>query len=120
METETDEAPDAAELAERQDRLEAKLEQNDSKLDELIDLVKGKLPGGKGKERGEEETGSVADQVRAELARSKAAEAAEKEEADDKADRAELRARVDALSEKAPQPPVKKVTKWLGWGDGRQ
>lgn len=106
-------------LADRQDKVERK-------LDELIELVKGALPGGPKasgdststpttKDGSPEGGMSVEEQVQAELARR------DKQAADDKraAEHDDLKAQVAQLRETPPRPPARRATKLLGWGDGR-
>jgi hypothetical protein len=104
--------PPAQSLGELADR-QAKVE---TKLDELIGLVKGAVTPGDGKPASQPAPDdSLEARVQDELARRDrdAADATRAQE------HASLKATVAKLAEKPPRQPVTRRSKLLGWGDGR-
>jgi uncharacterized protein YukE len=111
--TETDTAPSTAELAGRIDGIE-------SKLDLLIDKIGGKKDEAHAAAQQHTEDrldrpSSIAEEIRAQIAAAKAAEAADAEKRG-QADRlAAVEAAVTGMAEKAPEAPLRRVEKLMGW-----
>ncbi len=109
--------------AEAEEARVVSLDEMNSRLSRLEQLLSKVVPGSHGdaEKRTEERLdrpSSVAEQVRAELAR-RDKEQQETAERDAKAsEEADLRAKVKALTEKAPAPPERRSTK-LMWGGQR-
>jgi hypothetical protein len=105
--------PTVAEVAERQNSLEAK-----------VDLILDKLGGKEGQahaaaqqhtEKRLDESSTIAEQVRKQIADQKAAEAADAEKRG-QADRlAAVEARVSGMAEAPPEAPQRRIEKILGW-----
>jgi uncharacterized protein YceH (UPF0502 family) len=109
----TQTAPAAADASSRIDGLERK-------VDAIIDRL-GQLVGGAHKDATAttqarlDEPGSVAEEVRRELARAKQEEIANESEAERKARLEALEDKVVKLTEKTPEPPPRRVEKIMGW-----
>jgi lipoate-protein ligase A len=108
----------------RLSHLETKQDQTDGKLDELIDMVR-RFTGGRPVTHGQAERdtedrldrpSSVAEQVRAELAKARADADAEAAASADKSDRESMRERLARLEEKAPLPPQPRRQRVM-WGN---
>jgi hypothetical protein len=112
-ETADTEAPSTAELSGRIDGLE-------SKLDLLIDKLGGKKDDAhdaaqQHTEERLDRPSSIAEEIRAQLAAAKAAEAADAEKRG-QADRlAAVEAAVTGMAEKVPEAPQRRVEKLMGW-----
>lgn len=100
--------PTTAELAQRQDAL-------DGKLDQILSVL-GKQPAAK--EPATEEKNpptSVAEEIRAQLDERDRKAAADKTAADADAWRKGVDEKLAGMGEKAPEPPVRRVEKFMGW-----
>jgi len=108
----------------RVDHLETGQQQQDAKLDQIIGQLAKLLPGShaEAQERTEERLdrpASVAEQVRAELARADAERKAQADADADKSEREQMREQLAALREKPPVPPMPLRSRILmkGWAD---
>lgn len=103
-------APAPAPEGDRLDRVE-------SKVDRLADAVERFLGGGHPAPPADDGPADIGEQVRAELAKAREAEEAQRAAETEQQEKAQLRADVAALKERAPTPPVPRRTRMLGWGD---
>jgi hypothetical protein len=111
----TDDKPDATSLGQVNDRLD-RIEQA------LARLIPGARAASEHKvEERLDRPSTVEEQVQAELARRDKAEAEKQAAGEAKKEQDDLKAKVAALAEKPPVPPLRRATKLLtaGWGDGR-
>ena len=103
--------------AEEQDRL-GRLE---DKVDRLADIV-GKLVPGSREEAGKrtesrlDRSSDIQEQVQAELAKAREAEARQRAQDAEKSEQEQLRETVRKLAERPPEPPTPRRTRMLGWG----
>lgn len=93
----------------------------ENKLDALIDVVNGLLPGthGEAEQRTSERLdrpSSIEEQVKAELAKAEARRKQDEDAAAAKAEHESTRERLARLEELPPEPPARRATKLLGWG----
>lgn len=108
-ETPPETGPTTAELAERQDKL-------DGKLDQIL-AVLGKQPA-TGKEPAadaKEPPTSVAEEIRAQLDERDRKAAADKNAADADAWRKGVDEKLAGMAEQSPEPPVRRIEKIMGW-----
>jgi hypothetical protein len=120
-------APQAAEaqvsedagLQGRVDRVEERLDGQDSKLDQILSQLGQALTGGrKAEPEPKAEAGrpaDIAEQVRQELERAKAEDASERAAAQEKSEAQELKDRVAKLTEKTPESPQPRRERVM-WG----
>jgi len=108
----------------RVDHLETGQQQQDAKLDQIIGQLAKLLPGShaEAQQRTEDRLdrpASVAEQVRAELARADAERKAQTDADADKSEREQMREQLAALREKPPVPPMPLRSRILmkGWAD---
>ena len=107
-ETPPEGGPTAAELAARQDAVEGKLDQ--------ILAVLGKQPAAKEPAAGAKEPPtSVAEEIRAQLDERDRKQAADKSAADADAWRKGVDEKLAGMGEQAPEPPVRRIEKLMGW-----
>lgn len=59
---------------------------------------------------------SIEEQVQAELAKARQEQEAQAAADAEKAEREDIKAKVATLTEKPPEPPVRRATRLLGWG----
>jgi hypothetical protein len=95
------------------------------RLDRIEQIVRRLVPGSRedSRERVErrlDRPSTVEDQVRAELARAQREQAQADAAQADQTERETIAQRVAKLEEKPPEPPVRRATRALGWGDGRR
>lgn len=119
----TTEAADPGE-GDRLDRIEATQQEQGATLQRISEALARIVPGSRAEsaERVEarlDRPSTVEEQVKAELARAKAEEKRQADEAAAKGERETIAQRVARLEEKPPAAPVRRATKILGWGDGR-
>lgn len=119
--TQADEPTEDARL----DKLEATQEQQGATLERIEQMLSKVIPGShaEAQQRTEERLdrgSSLAEQVRAELDKAKADEAAAAEKNTERSEREEIKAQLAAMKEKPPAPPRNPLKKLAtaGWGDG--
>jgi hypothetical protein len=90
----------------------------------IEDAIGRFLGGGHSDEGGQEQQDAPPEdwqaRIRAEVDAARQEEATAAAAERDKAERESDRARLAKLEEKRPDPPVRRMTRSLGWGDGRQ
>jgi hypothetical protein len=102
----------------------ARLDRLETAIGRLEAAVSRLVPGSRNESRDRVEgrldrPTDIQEQVQAELARARQAEAAERAEADAQAEQETVSQRLAKLEETPPAPPVRRATRALGWGDGR-
>lgn len=110
----------------RLDRLEATQEAQGETLSRIEQMIGKLVPGShaEAQERTEarlDRGTTLAEQVKAELAKAKADEAAAQAAEDEKSERQQIREQLAQLREKPPAPPRNPLKGFatIGWGDGR-
>ena len=108
-ETPPETGPTAAELAARQDTL-------DGKLDQILAVLR-KQPATAKEPAGQEKDPptSVAEEIRAQLDERDRKAAADKAAADGDAWRKGVDEKLAGMAEQAPEPPVRRIEKIMGW-----
>lgn len=97
-----------------------RIDRIEGKVDHLAELVAKVLPGHAEAQENVEQRldrpSTVEEQVKAELAKAQR-ETAEREAREQRdAEFTSVKDQVAKLTEKAPEPPVRRATRWLGWG----
>lgn len=86
------------------------------KLEAKVDAILDKLSGAKPGEAAEEKPGmTLAEEIRAQLDARDNAEAERQAKDGEKQRIAELEARVTGMAEKAPEAPIRRVERLMGW-----
>ena len=107
-ETPPETGPTTAELAARQDAL-------DGKLDQILSVL-GKQPDAKEPAAdAKEPPTTVAEEIRAQLDERDRKKAAEQSAADADAWRKGVDEKLAGMAEQAPEPPVRRIEKLMGW-----